>query len=156
MDWYRHSQFNPSTMSEDEFINYHKTRGIPPVKRGRGGSVFKWYKTDDYPTVLFTGDFGGHTIEFRGGRDIDPTKVVAFDGDRAVGIAAEHWDYNLPEGQSGDGYWVDSDYQRLGIGLRLMILFRSQFSEDRRIGEMSPSGENLVRRYYKQLHESSL
>lgn len=145
MDWYRLSKINDWEFTEDEFIDFHKTRSIPPVK-SHGRDSFRWYKISNYPYLILSKMFGDRTIEFRRG-EIEPTKIVAFDGENAVGIAAEH---HLQEGQSGDGIWVSNDYRRLGIGLELLSLFRSQFPSDRRIGEMSPSGEVLSRAYHRR------
>jgi len=140
-------------LTSDEFVDYHKTRSIPPVKERAG--VFKYYKKDNYDVLIKSVKFGRHVIEFRKASDPlwDSSNIVAFDGERAVGLAAESQDLQLEGDQKsmGDGVWVDRDYRGLGMGVALLEEFRKQFPQERRIGQMSPSGERMVRSYHRKM-----
>lgn len=140
---------NPDDMTEDEFVQYHKTKSLPPVK-DRGGS-FRWYHKGNYDILLEAKRFGNLDIEFRksSSKDFGGSKVVAFNGEIAVGTAQEY--DNLRSTVSMDGVWVDPRYQKLGIGTYLLHLFRRQFANDRQIGDMTELGEKMVRRYHRKL-----
>lgn len=137
-------------MTQDEFVNYHRTSTIPPIKNV--GNSFKWYKKENYQTLLDTKQFGSETVEFRksDNQDYDLTRIVVFIGDKAIGVAAEHYSLDSLD-QSQDGIWVEPKYQRMGIGTYLLWLFRKQFDADRKIGMMTDLGEKMTRKYFDKL-----
>jgi GNAT superfamily N-acetyltransferase len=55
-----------------------------------------------------------------------------------------------------DGVWVVKEYQGRGIGTDLLHEFRKQFKPERRIGQMTGSGQNMTRSYHKKLVEEAL
>ena len=55
-----------------------------------------------------------------------------------------------------DGVWVIKEYQGKGIGTDLLYEFRKQFKSERRIGQMTGSGQNMTRAYHKKLVEEAL
>jgi len=71
------------------------------------------------------------------------TSIVAFDkyGD-AIGWASNEF--------GADGVWVINKFQRLGLGSQLLTELRKQFKPTRRMGQMTPGGFELVKKYYKQ------
>jgi len=143
--WKKSEHVKEWEMTSDEFVNYHRTRSIPKVKEKNS---FKWYDRKNYKEILESKIFRGIKIDFCKSK-LELTKIVAFDRDKAVGIASEYVDIRLGNDKTGDGIWVHPDYRGIGIGLELITLFRKHFSDERRIGEMSPLGENLVRKYHK-------
>lgn len=70
-----------------------------------------------------------------------PTIVAFNSNQKSVGLASDEF--------GADGIWVNSDYQNRGIGLVLLTEFRKQFSDDRQMGQMTASGINLARMYYR-------
>lgn len=156
INWYKISQENttslePWEMTQDEFVAYHKLRSIPPIKRD---NAFKWYHKTNYDTLLETKKFKDVNIEFR--KSIhENTKIVGFDGDKAVAIAAEV--VELDPIHTQDGIWVHPDYMGKGIGTYLLSIFRQQFNDpSRRMGMMTEMGERLVRSYHKKLIEKAI
>ena len=69
------------------------------------------------------------------------TSIVAFnEKEESVGLASDEF--------GADGIWVNKDYQRRGIGVELLKYFREQFPEDRKIGQMTSQGMDLVSAYF--------
>lgn len=69
------------------------------------------------------------------------TSVVAFnEKEESVGLASDEF--------GADGIWVNESYQRRGIGTELLKYFREQFPEDRKIGQMTSQGMELVSSYF--------
>ena len=54
-----------------------------------------------------------------------------------------------------DGVWVLDEYQSKGVGLELLTEFRKQFKEERRMGQMTPVGEKLARKYYRTMYANT-
>lgn len=71
------------------------------------------------------------------------TSIVVFNEKKeSVGLASDEW--------GADGIWINTEYQRKGIGTKLVELFRSQFSEDRKMGQMTYAGKKLARSFYRK------
>ena len=146
----------PWEMTSDEFIQYHKTKDIHPVKSNNG---WRFVNIDNYDILIDSRIFNNIEIEFRKSshNDIIPcTKIVAFHDNRAIGMASEYDPCTSQEIISMDGVWVDKQYQQMGIGTFLLYLFRKQFDEHRKIGEMSPLGEKMSRKLHKKYIEMAI
>ena len=144
----------PWTVTLKEFADYHNTGFIPSHAYENYKTVedISWLgPKSKYPILHSAKQFGDKTIEFRmdgeklkyvahdadgnilrderglatydtdeqiadAGRPTHDTTIVAFDGDIPVGWASDEW--------GTDGIWVVEDYQRLGIGVYLLLELR--------------------------------
>lgn len=70
------------------------------------------------------------------------TTLTVYDGDEVVAIASDEF--------GADGVWVRPSYQKRGIGVQLLRLFRKQFKHRRNIGQMTPAGTDMARAYFKR------
>jgi ribosomal protein S18 acetylase RimI-like enzyme len=71
------------------------------------------------------------------------TAIVAFnEKEESVALASDEW--------GADGIWVNPNYQNRGIGVEILTAFRSQFPEDRKMGQMTESGITLAKAYYRK------
>jgi hypothetical protein len=56
------------------------------------------------------------------------------------------------------GVWVEGLYQKLGIGSDLMVMFMKQnpkfLNGQKKIGQMTPAGENMSRSAYRKLKQN--
>lgn len=77
------------------------------------------------------------------GYQLYETTIVAFDGDIAIGFASDEF--------GADGIWVVEAYRRQGIGLYLLTELRKYYDSSRKMGQMTNSGNQLARAYYKRL-----
>lgn len=48
------------------------------------------------------------------------------------------------------GVYILKPYQRRGLGLELLTEYSEQIPKERRLGQMTPSGELLARAFYKK------
>lgn len=76
------------------------------------------------------------------------TAIVAFCGDESVGLVADEF--------GSDGVWVNPEFQRRGIGTILITEFRKQFSDSRKMGQMTAAGIKLARSYYKFINQNEI
>jgi hypothetical protein len=182
MNWYRKSQTNydPLQMTEDEFVDYHKTGWISSdaYEQYRTIEGLSWIKKEKSPILYSVKQFGDKTIEFRKTgeklfycktdedgdivRDKDGQVVYLTDEEMiAKGLPMQDTTITAFDGDVAigwvsnefgtDGVWVVDDYQFMGIGLYLLKEFRKQFRPERRIGQMTDAGENMTRAYYRDL-----
>jgi hypothetical protein len=68
------------------------------------------------------------------------TTIAVFDGNRPVALASNEW--GVP------GIWVDTEYQRLGIGLRLLKEFH-KVKRFKKLGQATPAGRQMARAYHR-------
>lgn len=71
----------------------------------------------------------------------DPT-ILVFYQDQCVGLASDEF--------GSDGVWIKKDFQKMGIGTILLLKFRQQFSESRKMGQMTSLGKKLARSYFRK------
>lgn len=132
--------------TEKEFVDYHVTGGISSSayeRYGKRGGLDFFGTVESNPVLLKTQDFGGEKIEFRKTRDEDQG-IAAFNSKgEVIGGASNEF--------GADGIWIVDDYQKRGIGTELLYEFRKQFKPERKIGQVTPSGYNMVRAYYRRL-----
>lgn len=160
---------------ENDFINYHRTGDIPSSAYGDHKID---YRIEQYPKLILTfEDKQGEAIEFRKTgeklkyvkkvdgeilRDengnaiylsedemkaknlhLEDTCIVAFNSKQeSVALASDEF--------GADGIWVNQDYQNRGIGLKILELFRNQFSEYRKMGQMTDAGRQLARAFFRK------
>ena len=84
-------------------------------------------------------------VKEKGYPQYDPTIVAFNEAGDPVGFASNEW--------GASGVWVISKYQKKGIGLELLKAIRKYFKEERRMGQMTETGERLARTYYRRLSE---
>lgn len=174
---------NPSDMTEQEFMDYHRTGFIPESAYEKYKTVdgLSWITKAKNPVLHSVKEFGGKTIEFRmSGEKLQYAKwrddgddLVRDEKGLAVYMSEEEMKMrNLPlvdtsitafDGDTAigwasnefgaDGVWVVDAYQRMGIGTYLLTEFRKQFPEKRKIGQMTNAGYNMTRAYYRKLQE---
>jgi hypothetical protein len=73
------------------------------------------------------------------------TTIVAFnEANQSVALASDEW--------GADGIFVNLDYQRRGIGLTILTLFRQQFETNRQMGQMTDAGIRLAKLFYRAHH----
>jgi len=160
---------------ENEFINYHRTGDIPSSSYGDFAIN---YEISNYPKIMSTfEDKAGEIIEFRKtgeklkyvkkenneiSRDkdgnaiylsdkemiekklhLEDTCIVAFNSKgESVALASDEF--------GADGVWVNENYKSRGIGLQILSLFRSQFADSRKMGQMTDAGRQLARAYFRR------
>ena len=162
---------------EDAYIEYHKTGSILESAYADTTKDMAWLKKEEHPLVrkkiwsngegielrqsgeklqYVKTDSGGEIVRDKRGEasylsevemkqrnlPLHDTSVVAFnEKGEAVGYSSNEW--------GADGVWVLDEYQHKGIGLELLSELRKQFKEERKMGQMTPSGEKLARKYYR-------
>ena len=160
---------------ENEFINYHRTGDIPSSTYN---DYLINYDISNYPKIISTfEDKKGEIIEFRKtgeklkyvkkkdnqivrnkygdalylsdeemaekGLHTEDTCIVAFNSNgESVALASDEF--------GADGIWVNENYKARGIGLAILELFRSQFSDSRKMGQMTDAGRQLARAYFRR------
>lgn len=76
--------------------------------------------------------------------------IVAFVNDKPIGFASNEF--------GTIGVWVEGLYQKLGIGSDLMVMFMKQnpkfLNGQKKIGQMTPAGENMSRSAYRKLKQN--
>lgn len=125
------------------------TYGGLPIEFRQKGEKLEYCLTDENGNRMYDeqGNILMATDEQIKERGFSPyeTTVVAFHGDKTVGVASDEW--------GTDGIWVLENYQRKGIGTELLSLLRKQFKESRKIGQMTNAGINMTRAYYRKLQQ---
>jgi GNAT superfamily N-acetyltransferase len=113
----------------------------------QSGEKNKYVKKDDNDEIIR--DSNGLAVYLneeemlQKGLNAHDTSVVAFnEAGESIGLASDEW--------GADGIWINSEYQKRGVGTRLLECFRSQFKESRKIGQMTPQGIRLVRSLYRK------
>jgi GNAT superfamily N-acetyltransferase len=185
MNWYKLSKKMYDNMSEQDFIDYHRTGFIPSsaYEKYKTKQGFDWIKKDKYPILHSTNIFNGTLVEFR--QSGEKNRYCAHDENKELirgpdGIAVmmsdeEITDKGLPlydtsiaafvgedavglasDEWGADGVWVVEEYQRMGIGTYLIYEFRKQFKDERKLGQMTNAGYNLARSYYRRLKNENL
>jgi len=162
----------------DAFLKNHQTGYIQPEAYDR--IDFNWPKYDKYPVLLKTITLNdGTPIEFRqsgealgytkhdengeivrdehgialsmtpeeikaaGLRLVEPT-IMLFDKEhKCAGYASDEW--------GADGVFIRPDMRNKGLGTELLTEFRKQFKPERRMGQMTPAGMALTKKYYNNL-----
>lgn len=163
---------------EAEFINYHKTREIREGTYEQYEKDLSWIKKKDNPILYKNIEIkDGEKLELR--KSGQKLKYVKTDKSGEIvrdkeGMAlyqsdAEIKNKGLPThdtdvtafnkkgeavGYAGDefgasGVYVLKKYQNKGLGLILLSEYRKQVKPERRLGQMTPSGELLARKYYR-------
>lgn len=116
------------------------------IELRQDGSINKYVKKDENDEIcrdnqglaLYLSD----EEVLKRGLPLYSTTIVAFNSSQeSVGLASDEF--------GADGIWVNPNYQNRGIGLALLTTFRTQFSEDRQMGQMTEAGMHLARMYYR-------
>lgn len=165
---------------EKSFIEYHKTGYIRPNAYEDAVRDMAWLKKKEHPLVCrkvrlkgneevelcksgeklkyVKHDLKGEIVRDKKGDalylsiaemkkkklPLHDTSVVAFNKKgEAVGYSSNEW--------GADGIWVAKPYQRRGLGYELLKEFRTSFRPERQMGQMTPAGEMLARKYYRKL-----
>lgn len=163
--------------NEEAFIDYHKTGHIREGTYEQYEKDLSWLKISESPILYKTVTFNSEELELRkSGEKLKYVKtdksgeivrdkkgaalylsdaemkqkelpthdtcIVAFnEKGEAVGYASDEF--------GATGVYVLTEYQRKGLGLELLTEYRKQVKPERRLGQMTPSGEQLVRKYYR-------
>ena len=165
---------------EDAFIDYHKTGHIS--EDAYTNNDMSWIKRKEHPILLRKIQLNSEEIDLcQSGEKLqyvktDPkgeivrdkegnalylsdeemkqrnlplhdTTVTAFNKNDAIGYSSNEW--------GADGVWVLNEYQSKGVGLELLTEFRKQFKEGRQMGQMTPVGEKLARKYYRTMYANT-
>ena len=124
----------------NEIIEFRKeNRKLRYVKKEPDG--FNHMRDKDGELIYMTDE----EILSKGAKLYDTTIVAFNEKDQPVGFASDEW--------GADGVWVVQKYQKKGIGTDLLYEFRKQFSPERRMGQMTPAGIDLVKSYHRKLNE---
>jgi len=87
-------------------------------------------------------------IKVKGLRETDAT-IVAYVEDAPIGFASNEF--------GAVGVWVEKAYQKLGIGSDLLIMYMKDNPKfihgGRRLGQMTPAGENMTTKAYDKLEQ---
>jgi len=163
---------------EAEFIDYHKTGHIREGTYEQYEKDLSWLKKSENPVLYKKVEIkGGEKLELRKsgeklkyvktdksgeilrdnkgmalmqsdaeikkkGLPTHDTCIVAFNSKgEAVGYASDEF--------GATGVYVLKEYQNKGLGLKLLTEYRKQVKPERRLGQMTPSGESLARKYYR-------
>lgn len=149
-------------ISDDSYSNYTVQRDFNkyPVLRysfidkmgecielRQSGESLKYVKKDENDEIIR--DSNGMAVYLnedemiKKGLNLFDTTLVAFNEKKeSVGLASDEW--------GADGVWINSNYQKRGIGSVLLEQFRTQFPEDRKIGQMTFLGKKLVRSMFRK------
>ncbi len=171
--------------NETDFIKHHKTGDIPSHAYSdyeeKGGLSWIGNKSK-YPELILIKSYAPHSVEFRKSgeklRYVDtddqgeilrdpndialymsddkikqkdlPTHdetIVAFVNDKPIGLASNEW--------GTIGVWVEKEYQRLGIGSDLMVMFMKNnqnfLTGKKKIGQMTGAGQAMSRAAFRKL-----
>ena len=118
------------------------------VELRKTGEPNKYTKVDESGEIVR--DTGGlatylspEEVKAKGLPETD-TAIFAFimDGD-CVGQASDEW--------GADGVWVAPQIQRQGLGTELLTELRKQFKPTRQMGQMTPAGREMAKKYYNNL-----
>ena len=174
----------PWAVSKDEFIDYHKTGHIASDTYNNIWEHESSRKPSNVSKLVNTIQIGDKTIEFRQtgehiryvrlddqreivrdskglaehytdaeiiekGYPIEETTVYAFDGERLIGWAGPSF--------GAVEIFVHPSYQKLGIGTALLKQHMSLFKNpNKRIGQATSAGTNLIGSYHKALVEQAI
>lgn len=165
--------------NEEVFIEYHKTGYIQEGTYDQYEKDLPWIKKNEHPILYKTITVNDEELELRkSGEKLQYVKtdksgeilrdkkgmalylsdaemekkelpthdtcIVAFNKKgEAVGYASDEF--------GATGVYVLKAYQHKGVGLELLTEYRKQFKPERRLGQMTPSGEQLARKYFRTM-----
>jgi len=163
---------------EYEFIKYHKTGHIREGTYEQYEKDLSWIKKSENPVLYKTVEIkDGEKLELR--KSGQKLKYVKTDGSGEIvrdknGMALYQSDAEIKKkglpiydtdivafnkkgeavGYAGNefgatGVYVLKKYQNKGLGLILLSEYRNQVKPERKLGQMTPSGERLARKYYR-------
>jgi GNAT superfamily N-acetyltransferase len=130
---------------EDGVVNYREGSGTTQISFRQTGKKSRYVRTDTNGDVVrINGEAGYFTDEevLEKGYPLYDDTVYAFDGPNCVGYASNEF--------GAVGIFVERNYQRQGIGKELLRLYQSQFKKEKKLGQMTPAGENLTRSYFRK------
>lgn len=169
---------------QEDFMQHHKTGWIPDgayEKYNQEGGLSWLGDKSKHPVLFQTKKYGPYTVEFRqSGEKVQYTKyddddeivrdgkglavmmspeemkakglretessIVAFVGEDPIGLASNEF--------GTIGVWVEPQFQKLGIGSDLMVMFMQdnrEFMKGQKIGQMTNAGINMSKAAYKKL-----
>lgn len=173
------NEFKLELEKEKEFLSFHKTGTIRDdhysdieirdnldrypillkqfedksgeiIELRQTGQKNKYVKKDDSDEILR--DSNGNCLYLsedemnKKGLALFDTTIGAFNSKgQRIGYASDEF--------GADGVMVNSAYQKRGIGLELLIEFRKQFSDDRKMGQMTSLGVKLAKSYFKKTNQ---
>jgi len=174
-------------MTINEYVNYNKTGHISSEAYEQYSTIegLKWIPYDKYTNFIESININGQPIEIRSEpeknkfvkqdnegeiiRDeqgmalyltdeemnsynlpLYTHSIAAFWNKKAIGLASDEW--------GSSGVWVVSDFQRKGIGTKLLEnLHRlNPRLAKNKIGQMTNAGVNLTAAYHKKLVQKAL
>jgi len=163
--------------NEESFIQYHKTGYIKEGTYEQFETDLSWLKISESPVLHKTVMIDSEELELRKsgeklkyvktdksgeivrdeegmalylsdaeikqkGLATHDTCIVAFNKKgESVGYASDEF--------GATGVYILKPYQRKGLGLTLLTEYRKQVKPTRRLGQMTPSGEMLSRKYFR-------
>ena len=188
MTWYTLAQLEDKKyweMTQEEFVNYHKTGHIPSESYQKYKTVegLNWLTRERHPILHSSKEFNGRLIEFR--KSGEKLKYTAQDEDGNIrrnehgdamtmtdeevaqkglnthDAAITAFDGDVAVGLASDefgtdGIWVVEEYQQMGIGTYLLMALRDQFKEDRRVGQMTYEGVQMTKNLHKKYVERAM
>jgi hypothetical protein len=113
----------------------------------------KYTKTDDAGKIMRDEKGMGLNLSksemIKKGLPLTDTTVVAFNKKgQPIGFASNEF--------GADGVWVAEEYQKKGIGVELLDELRKQFKPERKMGQSTPAGEELIRSYYNKKYKPQM
>jgi len=150
---YKQYEEDLSWIKDEEHPLLHKKIVIKngePLELKKSGQKLKYVKTDKSGEIVRDKEgmalyLSDEEIAKRGLLTHDPDIIAFNKKGEAVGYAGNEW--------GATGVYILKPYQRRGLGLELLTEYRKQIKPERRLGQMTPSGEMLARKYFEKRYK---
>lgn len=148
---YENMDFNWEKSKFPKLLKSLTLRDGTQVELRQEGRPNKYVKTDENDSIIRDEQGLATYLSLeemqQRGLALEDTAIFAFVGDQCVGYASDEF--------GADGLWVAPTMQRRGLGLELITEFRKQFKGKRQMGQMTPAGQALTKKYYDKMKSSA-